>query len=320
MKLSISERYRPFSHTPGVLCLIPGTSYYVQVFPASLRLFDLDKKLIKEIKWEVEGPLTDFTVFQDLEKGVVTVKSREMSYHILPSLEITNQKHPPRFSLSKERLFLGVTKQLEWEKIKRRGELREIFPLWFALGNPIDLPLLQKRIGIFSLLDACESAIKKNRPETILEPFYTLFLAGFSGLFVPRREDEEHQGLPFPTPGLGKENPLYLLSEGARLIKSLFFAEEKEQISLLPHLPPEFFSGRCVDFNCFCGTFSFEWTKKELRQLFLKASKDAELRVDMSLSSFRLKNAKADKGQRMKRGELLEIKSGSLYLLDQFQK
>ena len=93
--LSIAERLRPFSHQPGTLCLIPGTTFVVEAFPALVRIREFSGELLKELPVDVSGPPEQFTVMQDLERGCVTLFSEQYHFHILPSLEIVFQKTPP---------------------------------------------------------------------------------------------------------------------------------------------------------------------------------------------------------------------------------
>jgi hypothetical protein len=75
MQIKIAERLKPYTHLPGTSCLLPGSSYQIQVFPALIRFFDLSAspQLLDEIAFDFQGPLKDFTAQNDLEKGEVRV-------------------------------------------------------------------------------------------------------------------------------------------------------------------------------------------------------------------------------------------------------
>lgn len=76
MQISIAERLKPFDHTPGTTCLLPGSNWTVQVFPALICLYDLsteDPIQICKIAVDVKGPVSGFTVQLNLEKGNVLV-------------------------------------------------------------------------------------------------------------------------------------------------------------------------------------------------------------------------------------------------------
>jgi len=76
MKIKIAERLRPFSHTPGASCLIPGTCFAVTAFPTLLRIDQ------HEIKLKLTGPVSNFTLQQDLEKNCVFVFGKAKEGHL----------------------------------------------------------------------------------------------------------------------------------------------------------------------------------------------------------------------------------------------
>lgn len=74
--IKIAERLKPYSHVPGTLCILVGSSYQIQVFPTRLRIFDLahsEPKFLTELIFELHGPVEDFTIQNDLEKGELRV-------------------------------------------------------------------------------------------------------------------------------------------------------------------------------------------------------------------------------------------------------
>lgn len=306
--ISIATRLRPFSHRPGVMCLVPGTPYVVKVFPALICFYAFapDGTLTKigEKTWEIQGPLKQFTVFQDLERGCVTVVCDKLTYHVLPSLEISLNKNPGTEPIAnRERLSLGSHEKQEWEKIKAKCDFRTLFPLWFRIGSLLDLPRVEKMDGIFSLLAK--------------QDFHSLFLAGFTDLWVPRLQDDDHQGIAFsskkPT-----AHPLALLTESAHVIRSLFLQQQDNHLSILPKLPSEFFAGRLMHFNCPpYGELSLEWTKHHVRRMVFHAQASGVLHLHFpnSVKSYRLA-----RGKRVSSSEPMEIKSGEDYLLDRFEK
>ena len=310
--ISIASRLRPFSHQPGIRCLIPGTAHEVEVFPALVRIAG------KGTHFKVRGPLKQFTVMQDLERGCVTVWGEGLFYHILPSLEIVTTKHPHLPSLEcKERLSLGSHKKQEWEGIKRRCDVRELFPLWMRLGQCTPKPPSRKSSrGVFALLDE----IKAQPPEHVASAFVRLFRAGFTGMFFPRLFDDEYQGIVEES--AADESPLHLLTEGAEIIRALFVREDAGSLSFLPHLPPECFAGRMVNITTSFGDVDFEWTKKSLRRVAFLSTYEGSVRLvfQSSLKRFRLRCGAKDRGKSQLTSEPIEIKSGELYLLDNFER
>lgn len=312
--IRIASRLRPFSHLPGASCLIPGTGIEVEAFPALIRL----KNSGKEIPLEIKGPLKQFTLMQDLERGCVTVFSEQYRLHVLPNGEITDQKNPPLPPIkNQERLSLGSHKKQEWEGIKRRLDPCEFFPLWFRLGFSLELPPRPEgNVGMFGLLAECREAIEAHTPERIIPAFQKLFLAGFRGILVPRLRDDEHQGIVIDN-AIAPTSALYLLQEGAALIRSLFLVSSGNELAILPNLPPELFAGRMLNLACpGFGELDLEWTKKTIRQIEFRAACDGELhlRFPSAIRTFRLR------GKICGNGEALEIKSGDHYVLDQFKK
>ncbi len=108
MRITIKERLRPFSHTPGTRLLLPGTTQIVQIFP----------------KGEKDVGHKHFLVTQDLERGRILVVGDKGRY------EITGEGRPPL-----ERLSLGSHKKQDWDLVTRRLDLAEILPVWFSLGQ-----------------------------------------------------------------------------------------------------------------------------------------------------------------------------------------
>lgn len=326
MTISIAARLRPFSHLPGISCLIPGTPYEAEIFPNRIHIYDLStssRNLVKEFSFSFQGPIREFTVLQDLERGCITIFGKNLpQYHLLPNLEISTKKHPPLPPLmTQERLSLGSHKKQEWEELKKRRDFIAIFPLWLRLGMLLpassECPSMQ---GMWSLVEACKEATQNNKPEHILPAFERLFLAGFKGILVPRLQDDEYQGLVERVPLL--DTPLTLLKASSVLIRSLFVRSHEDSVALLPALPPEFFAGRIVQWSTPYGSLSMEWTKKTLRQLKLYSTftGKATFHFPPQLRDFRVRMQGQDTGKRYSCRDLLEINSGSVYLLDQFQK
>ncbi len=300
------NRLTPFSHISGSRCLIPGTHYLVEAYPALIRIRDLEGEIVKERPLDVHGPLKQFTLMQELNRGYVRIFSESYKLYVDRDLNITEKK-PPSL-LGGEMLFLGCFKKQEWEKLRARKELNELLPLWFRLGSLLKLPPREENEGgLLSLLEP------PNHPEEIAPRLKALFLAGFYSMMVPRREDTDYQAiLPQDTPPL-RANPLYLLSEGAALIRSFFYRFQGDNIFFLPSLPPECFAGQFLNLE---GWVDIEWSKKCLRRVSLRPSysRVVTLHFQSGLKTYRL--------GRHERSclEPLEIKAGEHYVLDRFQK
>ena len=268
--LKIKEKLRPFSHTPGIRCLIPGTDKIVQAFPTKL--------IVESKEYPLPGPALEFTLMQDVERLCCVVFSKKYRLYIWPSGEV-NENKPP--IVEQERLFLGCTKKMEWEMMKRRMDMREILPLWFQLGQRL------KATGSFSLLEACQKA----RPTDCMAAFTALFRAGFSDMMVPRKRDEDFLGLCSDEV---QGDPLVLLGEGSRLIRSFFLEGNR----VLPALPPQLISGKLLT-----KEIDLEWTKGQIRRVWVRTEEKPELQFSKKIKQYRV----------TKKGDML-------YLLDRFEK
>lgn len=324
MKIAISEKLKPYSHLPGTSCLIPGTTLRAQVYPALIRIDN------QEIPLPIEGPVKDFTVQLDLEKGCINVWGHTakgyMRYAIWPgpdSFAIVADKFPSDFKIqrgqitklpfSKERLSLGCHKAQDWCLTNRRLAMEEIFPFWLRLGQMTPEVQNGPHEGVAALLDLppCISSLSQ------------LYLAGFKGILDPRLHDDDYQG--FNLPDLTTNNPLsplVLLTEGARLIRSLFIRQEGPTIKILPSLPTEFHCGRFINIQYpKFGTIDLEWSKKTIRKMIFRSEVDGEFTPEFyHVKSYRLRTSLQDKGKRLTVGASLSIKSGNHYLLDNFMR
>src|SRR5579872_2254383 len=165
MHIEIAERLHPFSHLPGTRCLLPKSNWQLHIFPTLVCLKDKDEL---KIILDLVGPVKNFTVEQDLEKGHVSVfgktaegflryrlmqseKAVEIHFeklpngtmHIdLPSGKILVKENqiqricaslPCALDVPPENLSLGMHRSQDWEMVSRRGDLREILPIWFRL-------------------------------------------------------------------------------------------------------------------------------------------------------------------------------------------
>lgn len=314
--MKIAQRLRPFCHLPGTRCLVPNTEWEVQVFPALLRFKNLVTEDEMELSLNVQGPVRDFTVEVDLEKGAVKVYGKNFRELVISRGEegivISKTTLPVTFlpcATGNERLSLGMHKSLDWELVKRRGDLKEIFPVWLCMAQmvpDVELP----NVGAAKLLKEC------GKMEAVDE-FLKLFLAGFHGILVPRLFDDDYQGI-VSDEQVGSVCPLGLLKEGAKLIRSLFFQEKKNSLALLPELPPDFHAGRFMHIMTSHGDrIDMEWSKKLLRSVVLHPAKDREVRLELQKA---LKSFRKNKGKRIAAGDVLSLRKGETVFLDRFEK
>ena len=229
---------------------------------------------------------------------------------------------------STERLSLGSHKLQDWEFVRRRLSFIEIFPIWYRLGQIVKLPVSNKLAGTALLLNDCRQAIEANTPEMILPKFRHLFLAGFEGGLSPRLMDTSFQGIKYQEndlsiPPLTQSSAIILLSEGAKLIRSIFVKESDQTIHVLPAIPPEFHCGRLLNVKCGKqGLLTLEWTKKSLRCMTFSALENQKIVFTFSNHEkvCRLRSSYQDKGLAYIPGSQIDIVGGQNYWFDNFQR
>lgn len=346
MYITVAQRLRPFSHLPGTYFILPGTALRFQLFPALIRVHNLsdpEPVLVDEIPLDVKGPVKDFTMQQDLEKGILRVWGKTatgfMRYRILalPEEKIPyairvekgtplREKPPaaaPYFPVKTDRLSLGSHKAQDWDKMVLRSDLKEILPLWHRLGQLIPPTNTDYPQGTISLLKQCEEAINSGESTEIYPAFHNLFLAGFDLGLSPRLKDDQHQGFQLSPVSVKGISPLALLSEGAALIRRLFMQCKEHNIRILPSLPPEFHSGRLVQVPCGSwGNLDLEWSKKIVRRMVFTPAADITLNFDFQkqVKRFRLRTGENNPGQWLPNGSPVTMPAGFNYLFDRFEK
>lgn len=346
MKISIHEPFKPFSHLPGTEFLLPGSFFSIKIFPCKLCVFDQRNNppnQILEACFDFQGPLKQFTVINDLDRGRISVsgetKQGWVRYHLksgvssqgvecvfnrVPAgkqvevngkkIEIVKEK-PLVFLCNKvsfspyqvpllEKLFLGNHKAQDVEMIRRRGDLTEIFPLLFRSGQLI----FDRSQGDFAHFNK--------------EAWGELFLRNFSFSFVPRLDDLDCQGIAPSNMALKAKTPLELLRAVMHLIRHHFFIAENSTLIVLPHLLPEFHSGHFLDgLVSGLGKIRFEWTKKCIRRLEISATETVESTLDFKspIHSCRVRQREQDKGIVYHNRTPISIEKGCIYFFDNFQ-
>lgn len=283
MSISIKQRYKPFTHTPGAKVLLPGTSDSYQIYPTT---FKPDG---------IEG----FTLMLDLEKGEIAVLGKGFKHKIV---------NPKKAEL--ERLSFGVHKKQEWEGIVKRSSVEEFLPIWYHLSQWYEP---QDRPPPNSLLESCMQEVDKIALTKKLEQ---LFKSGFSNLFFPESNDVKHQG--FPKEPLGEAyDPTLLFSVGRTLIRSLFFKKEGEIFSFLPLVPKGIHCGRFLNIREDGVRLDFEWTKHLPRRVVLEAGKECTIQFAFpkEIQEFRIKSV----NKRFSNFSKITLLPGR-YLFDQFKK
>jgi hypothetical protein len=70
------------------------------------------------------------------------------------------------------------------------------------------------------------------------------------------------------------------------------------------------------------GEIDLEWSKKQVRQVILRATTSGEVILDLptEIAHFRLRTNRREKGKKRGAKEPLLLVAGSTYFLDRFQK
>ena len=344
MHIQIAQRLRPFSHTPGTRVLVPGTARCLEVFPALVREYSLKKGeafLLREVPLSIKGPVRQFTITQDLEKGRVVVwgHAQDGFYRFYAfkdaegSIAYGQDKGPARLFAQtssqptfewapSERLSLGSHKKQEWPQLFRQMDLATILPIWLRLGQTLPSGPWTAKSGTAQLLQLLEKAAASGATESVLPLLQQLLMTGFDGLLVPRLTDSDFQGIDLPAIN-PSESPLALLAKGASLIRGLFFEEQEKGLSLLPLLPPPFHSGRYLGIATQDGSLlNFEWSKKRLRRVEFTPHTDQSrlLYTKGGLKSCRVRTRGDSRGERCSLSAPLPLQPGVQYFFDNFQK
>jgi hypothetical protein len=319
LKITIAKRLKPFFHLAGTSCLIPWSPWKIEAYPTLLKFENLITAEKQEFRLDWKGPVVDFTVELDLEKGVVWVYGRAADGYHKMCIEVGDdgikiEKKPLATSRRNlEKLFLGMSKKLDWELVSRRRDMAEILPIWFRLGQMVP-EAAGKKVGVAALLEPCN----KNEVTKLL---LKTFMAGFEGILSPRLVDTKHQGILGE--GRFSESPLILLTEGAKYIRSLFFQETKEAWNFLPCLSPEFHAGRLLQLETKAGDkIDFEWSKKLLQKVVIHPVEEREILICLPkpLKSWRLRTSLKDKGSRCLLDLPLSLTPRQTLFLDRFEK
>ncbi len=340
MRIDIALRLKPFSHLPGTICVIPGTDVRVRVFPSRFYLFQADGAFHEE-RIDIQGPVRGFTVEVDLEKQQTSVfgsdKRGFFHYYLKASkngfIQQVFDKGPSKILpikslgqvvLYEEKLSLGIHKHQKWEAIRERCDLREIFPFWLQCGQNTPKHFLSKESkGSLQLLRECEGLYSARERVFLKERLQHLVAVGFEGILNPRLHDPEYQGIISDEVVEDPCASLALLSQGAELIRNLFFVEMEGRWSILPCLLPQFVSGRFIKVKTMKEELlDIEWSNGVLRRLKITPTntRRIELILPKELKGFRLRENMAEKGSMCHSTASLFLEEGKPLFLDRFQK
>lgn len=289
----------------------------MQAFPALLKFENLITTEKFDHRLDCKGPVLDFTLELDLEKGVVWVYGHTAEGYRRLCIQMTSEglaldkrviSPGSKIERPLERLSLGMSKFLDWELVRRRHLMAEVFPVWFRLGQMVP------EVGTATLFQECDKT-------EVSKLYLKIFLAGFEGILTPRFFDSDHQGIL--SDELFPKSPLALLREGARSIRSLFFKETPKEWAFLPCLSPEFHAGRFLQLQTQAGDkIDFEWSKKLLQKVIIHpvAAREIFIHLPKPLKSCRLRTSLTQKGIRHSFDKPLDLTRSQTLFLDRFEK
>lgn len=317
MRITIANRYRPFTHTPGLPLLLPGSNHFVRVYPSRLYIDD------KLFDFGIEGPVKNFTTLLDLERGHIEVfgqaKSGPYRYRLKATLDggchLSGQEKCPLYTFTNPlRVHLGCHKQQEWDAIVKRASLREFLPflLLHALHHSSDAKPRSGTASLFSALDQVSAS-----PQ-IAGLYDQLFRCAYYGLLVPSLDDRDFHGISFPEIAPG-DDPLGILPQTAESILRHFIRFEEHRIEFLPLLPPELHCGRITGFSLNQGNqLDMEWSKKSIKKAIIHIVSPQKVAIHAKAKRCRLRRSRAERGEWVSIDHTLEFEEPGIYLVDRF--
>ena len=283
---------------------------YSLEFDSKKKHFSLSLDRYKEeyLSFEVKRPHKTNIIRRRLSKKKPLVLFKDLEVKMPKGLEV---------------LFLGCHKKQEIEKIFYRKDLREFLPLWFLWGqtSPIKSSRAQKE-GTLIFLNHLQEKINKKEHDAIGSYLKNIFSSSFSSMMVPYLEDFKHWGFHLPRLTSSRVSPWLILTELYKTLRQFFIQSKGPDIYILPHLPPELYSGRLVKVREGNLTLHLEWTKKQIRRMIIFASKNTTvmLHFQNSVKQFRMRSSKQGAGKMQENHTELVLKKNKTYFFDRFEK
>lgn len=318
--IKIADRFFPYSLLPGAKFLIPFSSFAVQVFPTALILLHENRK----INLNILGPVDKFKAVLNLEKGIIEVSGRgrrgyfqyalfskdgklvfsqKKAESLIPELDRTvfiSQKYVF------ETLSFGISKSADFNEMKKRRKMDELFPFWFRFGQMF--PFLNQKPEGDSMLSRLND----------FDSFQSLFQGGFSSVFFPEKKDENYWGYPLDPLG-PLDNPILILKEGYQKIRNFLLIED-EACFILPRILSWFPQGRAIHLKTSFGSVDIEWTKNFLRKVIIYSNVSRQLRLIFPKNHKRCRINNSRNRVALDGGCLLDLEQDVEYSLTYFQE
>lgn len=357
MQIKIAKKLQCFSFKSKTTCSIPGSSWKVTLFPTRLELVDLNNlNQVIDLTWDTNGPVSEFRVEQDLERGFIDCSGKSiigffklrleakegkitvslkrgpnnglfLKSEILQKVEFLQPKESwilseniqtVSFSPEDEKLSFGVHKALEMEKISSRVDLQELFPIWLKLSQKTPGSYPDVENGTARLLKFPEERDK------IFEQYGQLFKAGFDHFFIPKLFDDSYLGYTDPNEKITSNlSPLIIIKNGGAKIRSLFFEQEGNTFSILPKLLNLFPCGRFINVSCEeFGKMDIEWSKQRISKVIFHSYKNGIVifKHPSAIRSCRLRRSRNEKGIVLSNPQEVFVEKNQIYLFDRFER
>ncbi len=355
MRIKIDQKYSPFTHVPGSFLMIPKSMYRMQVFPTKLCIEHVDTKKVTELDVLITGPIKNFTVICDLEKGCVRISGTSIEgyfYYTIFAAEESIDLHVKRspkagmtfrigskqhhlslkethyiikensISLieTKERISFGNFKQQDFDKIKSRQDISEIIPLLMFYERYLPQKIKPLDISI-PLMDELERFIAAKDRMKLEQAILNIFNAHFDGILTTVFLDKNHLGLTAVVDSNGN-NSLVLLKKLIDLLKTLFVHIDDKDIYILPSLPVSLHAGRYTDINAGDISLGIEWSKKLIKKMEVssKIAGKYRLHLQRDIKSYRIRKNTKERGTKMRVSNSFMIPDEGILYLDRFEK
>lgn len=343
--------FRLYSEKPGVQIPWLASCELLQFYPSLLRIEDSQSQ-VHEIQIQSEETLNSFKIFYDLLKDQIEVflESTNHFYHFVLSreakqwllnlkrasqpLQITlneyKQKvsqgetflieamHMERLKKTKEVIFCGEHKKSEVEAIFKRSDVREYLPFLFLMAQNNSFQEFKKTSSFKNHL-ALEKALESHQHNHLIAPLNHLIKTNFSDFFVP------HVGDPFSWSFEEKDSEntmdrFNLLGSLYPLLRRFFLLKKQTQLFFLPHLPAELHCGKALQFQEEHLCIDFEWSKKQLKRILLKPSRDQVLTLHFPSKMKHCRIQVDNNSSFFQNGEQIALQANKNYQLDRFEK
>jgi hypothetical protein len=353
LNIKIDHHLKPFSHAYNTKTLIPYTEYVATISPGRILLSHIEGAEPTILKLMVQGPIEEFTVENEIVKGIVTVfmqtKEGYLRYRIFRKeneLILQIERCPkngiridfnqldkryekgeeiPIASLSPKEesspafsdISFGSYKAQDVDLVRRRSDLKEVLPLIlsFAERVPISRSYAASQ-GCYELLPLLNKNLDGKELDRVLKIIYH---AAFEGILVPRSNDTDYQGL---VESISQDSPLPFLISFKELVLQLLVRFEGGHLFLLPQLPHSLDAGKIVGCTVPFGFIDMEWSKRRLKSFILTATETRSLHLSCSqgLKGYRLRTKEDHKGKTKLVTDEVFIVEGKKYFFDKFTK